>query len=92
MYCISAQDLLDEVICVHGSGMYLGDVSRVWLDAIGVSWMMWAWALAGWVRSGSVVSTSDFQPEGWWFEFGLCRCVVPLDKKRCFTLSPSTQV
>ena len=46
MYCISAQDLLDEVICVHGSGMYLGDVSRVWLDAMAVSWMMWAWALA----------------------------------------------
>ena len=39
-----------------------------------------------------MVSTSDFEPEGRWFEPGLCCRVVSLDKKLCFTLSLSTQV
>ena len=34
-----------------------------------------------------MVSVSDFQPEGQWFEPGLCRHVVSLDKKLCSTLS-----
>ena len=38
-----------------------------------------------------MVSASDFQPEGRWFEPGLCRCVVFLGKKLCSTLSLSTQ-
>ena len=39
-----------------------------------------------------MVSASDFQPEGRWFEPGLCRPVVSLDKKLCSILSLSTQV
>ena len=45
-----------------------------------------------WRRDGLVVSASYFQPEGRWFEPGLCRRVVSLDKKLCSTLSLSTQV
>ena len=36
---------------------------------------------------GLVVSASDFQPDGRWFEPELCRCVVSLDKKLFSTLS-----
>ena len=39
-----------------------------------------------------MVSSLDFQPEGRWFEPGLCHCVVSLDKKLWSTLSLSTQV
>ena len=39
-----------------------------------------------------MVSAFDFEPEGRWFEPGLCRCVVFLDKKPCSTFSLSTQV
>ena len=28
-----------------------------------------------------MINTSDFQPEGQWFEPGLCHCVVSLDEK-----------
>ena len=35
---------------------------------------------------------SDSQPEGQWFEPGLYRGVVSLDKKHCSTLAFSTQV
>ena len=45
-----------------------------------------------WKRGGLVVSALDSQPEGRWFEPGLCHCVVSLDKKLCSTLSLSTQV
>ena len=41
-----------------------------------------------------MVSASDFQPEGRWFEPGLCRRVVSLDKKDkklCSTLSLLTE-
>ena len=48
--------------------------------------------LVMWRRSGLVVSASDFQPEGRWFEPDLCHCVVSLDKKLCSTLALSTQV
>ena len=44
-----------------------------------------------WRRVGLVVSAWDFQPEGRWFEPGLCRCVVSLDKKLYSTLSLFTQ-
>ena len=45
-----------------------------------------------WRHFGLVVSASNFQPEGWWFEPGLCHHVVSLDKKLCSTLSLSAQV
>ena len=41
---------------------------------------------------GLVVNTLDFQPEGRWFEPGLCRHVVFLDKKLYFILSLFTLV
>ena len=41
---------------------------------------------------GLVVSASDFQTEGPWFEPGLCHRIVFLGKKLCTTLSLSTQV
>ena len=39
-----------------------------------------------------MVSAWDFQPKRGWFEPGLCRGVVSLDKKLCSTLSLFTQV
>ena len=39
-----------------------------------------------------MVSTLDFRSEGRWFEPGVCRRVVSLDKKLYSTLSLSTQV
>ena len=39
-----------------------------------------------------VISVSDFQPEGRWFEPGLYHRVVFLDKELCSTMSLSTQV
>ena len=39
-----------------------------------------------------VVSMLNFEPEGWWFELGLCHHVVFSDKKLCSTQSFSTQV
>ena len=38
-------------------------------------------------RGGLVVSALDFRSGGRWFEPGLCRRVVSLDKKLCSTLS-----
>ena len=32
-----------------------------------------------------MVGASDFEPEGRWFESGLCHRVVSLDKKLCST-------
>ena len=39
-----------------------------------------------------MVSALDFQSGGRWFEHGLCRRVVSLDKKLNYTLSLCTQV
>ena len=38
---------------------------------------------------GYLVSATDFYPEGQWFEPGLCRRVISLDKKLCITLALS---
>ena len=45
-----------------------------------------------WRRGGLVVSALDFPFGGRWFEPGLCRHVVSLDKKLYSTLSLFTQV
>ena len=45
-----------------------------------------------WRSGGLVVSALDFRSGGRWFEPGLCRRVVSLDKKLCSTLSLFTQV
>ena len=39
-----------------------------------------------------MVSELDFQPEGRWFEPGLCHYVISLDKKPYSMLSLSTQM
>ena len=44
------------------------------------------------MSGGTVVSTWDFQLEGWRFKPGFCPSVVTLDKNLCITLSVSTQV
>ena len=47
--------------------------------------------LCVWRRCGLVISALDFRSGGRWFEPGLCRRVVSLDKKLYFTLPLFTQ-
>ena len=53
---------------------------------------VWFTASLVWRCSGLLVSALELQPEGQWFQPGLCHRVVSLDKKLCSTLSLSTQV
>ena len=45
-----------------------------------------------WRRGGPTISELDYRSQGRWFEPGLCRGVVSLDKKLYCTLSLFTHV